>query len=93
MFRSTRVERTTQPVEVLKSLAGRYQFADGPTISVVYEQEALTLLFPNGDRYAMAPIVGAPREFIHPGTAVRASFEGEGKDTTIRLYGETGRRL
>jgi CubicO group peptidase (beta-lactamase class C family) len=93
VFRSTLVERTTQPVEVLKSLVGRYQFADGPTISVVYEQEALTLLFPNGDRYAMTSIVGDPREFIHPDTAVRASFDGEGKDMTIRLYGETGRRL
>jgi hypothetical protein len=41
----------------------------------------------------MAPIVGTPREFIHPGTAVRASFEGEGKDATMQLYGETGRRL
>lgn len=93
MFRSMQVERTTQPVAVLKSLVGRYQFADGPTISVVYEQEALTLLFPNGDRYAMTPIVGAPREFIHPDTGVRASFGGEGKDATIQLYGETGRRL
>ena len=72
---------------------GRYKFTDGPTISVVYEQDALTLLFPNGGRYAMTPIVGAPREFIHPDGAVRASFEGEGKDTTVQLCGETGRRL
>lgn len=92
-FRPTRVERATLPVEALKSLVGRYQFAEGPTISVVYEQDALTLLFPNGDRYAMTPIVDAPREFIHPDTAVRASFEGEGEDMTIQLYGETGRRL
>lgn len=93
MFRSALVERTTQPVEVLKSLVGRYKFAEGPAISVVYEQGALTLLFPNGDRYAMTPIVGAPREFIHPDTGVRASFEGQGEDATIQLYGETGRRL
>jgi CubicO group peptidase (beta-lactamase class C family) len=93
MFRSTLVERTTQPVEVLTSLVGRYKFAEGPAISVVYERDTLTLLFPNGDRYAMTPIVGAPREFIHADTAVRASFDGEGKDATIQLYGETGRRL
>ena len=92
MFRSTQVERATQPAEVLKSLVGRYQF-EGPAVSVVYEQEALTLVFPNGDRYAMVPIAGAPREFIHSATAVRASFEGEGKDMTMQLYGETGRRL
>lgn len=92
MFRPALVERTTQPAEVLKSLSGRYKFAEGPTISVVYEQDALTLLFPNGDRYAMTPIIGAPREFIHPDTGVRASFEGEGRNATIQLYGETGRR-
>lgn len=93
MFRSTQVERTTQPVAVLKSLVGRYAFAEGPVVAVVYEREALTLLFPNGDRYAMTPIAGAPREFIHADTGVRASFGGEGKDTTMQLYGETGRRL
>lgn len=93
VFRPVRVERAEQPVEVLKSLVGRYGFEDGPAISVVYEQDALTLVFPNGDRYAMVPIAGAPREFIHPDSAVRASFDGEGKDTTIQLYGETGRRL
>ena len=93
MFRTMQVQRATQPVEGLKSLVGRYAFEDGPTISVVYEQEALTLVFPNGDRYAMTPIIGAPREFIHPDTAVRASFDGKGADMTIQLYGETGRRL
>lgn len=53
----------------------------------------LTPVFPNGDRYAMTPIVGAPRELIHPDTAVRARFDGEGMDTTIFLYGQTGRRV
>lgn len=93
MFRQAQVERATQPAEVLESLAGRYGFEDGPVISVVHEGDALTLVFPNGDRYAMTPILGGPREFIHADTAVRASFDGEGADTTIRLYGETGRRL
>jgi len=93
MFRTERVERATQAVEVLESLTGRYGFGDGPAVSVVHERDALTLVFPNGDRYAMTPIVGAPREFIHPDTGVRASFDGEGADTTLQLYGQTGRRL
>lgn len=93
LFRQVRVQRATQPAVVLESLAGRYGFGEGPVVSVVYERDALTLVFPNGDRYAMAPIAGGPREFIHPDTAVRASFEGEGKDMTMQLYGETGRRL
>lgn len=35
----------------------------------------------------------APLECIHPETAVRASFEGEGAERVVRLYGRTGRRL
>jgi CubicO group peptidase (beta-lactamase class C family) len=92
MFRQTLVERAKQPLQVLKSLTGRYKF-EGPTVLVVHERETLTLVFPNGDRYAMTPIAGAPREFIHPDTAVRASFDGQGADMTMQLYGETGRRL
>lgn len=93
VFRQTVVERASQPAGVLQALTGRYQFPEGPAISVVYERGALTLLFPNGDRYAMTPIGGAPRAFIHPETAVTASFDGEGADTTILLYGQTGKRL
>ncbi len=93
MFREVQVTRTTQPVDVLQSLAGRYVFAEqGWKVSVTYENQALTLVFPNGDRYAMTPIQGPPREFIHPDTAVRASFNGEGADMEIQLYGQTGRR-
>ena len=93
MFREVQVTRATQPVDVLRSLAGRYVFAkQNSQVSVIYENNALTLVFPNGDRYAMTPIQGAPREFIHPETAVRASFEGEGADLRIQLYGQTGRR-
>jgi len=92
-FREVQVKRVTQAVDVLQSLAGRYLFAEQDwTVSVVYENDALTLVFPNGDRYAMTPIQGAPREFIHPDTGVRASFEGEGADMRIQLYGQTGQR-
>ena len=91
-FGEAQVTRAIQPVDVLQSLTGRYQFKDGPAVSVVYENAALTLVFPNGDRYAMTPITGAPREFIHPETAVRASFGGESTDLRMQLYGETGQR-
>lgn len=92
-FREVQVTRATQPVDVLQSLSGQYEFAEQDwKVSVVYENQALTLLFPNGDRYAMAPVQGGPREFIHPDTAVRASFDGEGADLLLQLYGQTGRR-
>jgi len=59
---------------------------------VVVEAGALTLVFPNGDRYALVAISDGPREFIHPATAVRAGFESAGTETRIRLYGEVGVR-
>lgn len=92
-FQGEQVERVEQPAEVLQSLAGDYVFPEqGWKVSVVYESGPLTLVFPNGDRYAMVPVQGGPREFIHPATAVRASFDGEGRDMEIQLYGQTGRR-
>jgi CubicO group peptidase (beta-lactamase class C family) len=92
VFKEVTVKRAHQSAETLASLAGSYDFNDGPTVVVAVENSALTLIFPNGDRYAMVPIQGKPREFIHPETAVRASFDGEGKDTTILLYGDTAKR-
>ena len=93
VFRETQVKRAPQTVEVLRSLAGRYVFAEQNwKVSVVYESDALTLVFPNGDRYAMASILGTPREFIHPDSGVRASFDGQGTDITMKLYGQTGQR-
>lgn len=92
-FREVRVTRATQPVDVLQALTGQYAFTEqGWKVSVVYENQALTLLFPNGDRYAMTPTQGGPREFIHPNTAVRASFDVVGADLLLQLYGQTGRR-
>lgn len=93
-FREVQVTRATQPAEALQALVGQYAFAeqDGK-VSVVLEDQALTLLFPNGDRYAMTPVQGGLREFIHPRSAVRAGFEGEGADLRIRLYGQVGRRV
>lgn len=92
-FREVQVTRATQPVDVLQALTGQYAFADQNwKVSVVYENQALTLLFPNGDRYPMVPVQGGSREFIHPDTAVRARFDGEGTDLRIQLYGQTGRR-
>ena len=94
VFREERVKRMEQPVAVLQSLAGTYVFPEpGWKVSVVYERDSLTLVFPRGDResLAMVPIQGRPREFIHE-TGVHASFEGEGKETKIHLYGQTGQR-
>ena len=93
VFRETRVKAVDHPPDVLQSLAGLYRFAEqGWQVSVVVEAGALTLVFPNGDRYALVAISDGPREFIHPATAVRAGFESAGTETRIRLYGEVGVR-
>ena len=81
-----------QSEEVLRSLAGLYDFQGGPTVAVEFEQGGLTLVFPNKDRYAMTPIEGAPLEFIHPANAVRATFKQSKDRTTISLYGDEGVR-
>ena len=93
MFRETRVTAVERPVEALQPLTGRYVFAEQDwQVSVVVEAGALTLVFPNGDRYGMVPISGGPMEFIHPDTAVRAGFDVERGEARIRLYGQVGTR-
>jgi CubicO group peptidase (beta-lactamase class C family) len=91
-FREERVARGKQSAAVLRSLTGNYLFADqGWKVSVAYERNSLTLIFPNGDRLAMVPIQGKPLEFVHD-SGVHANFAGKGKDMTIHLYGQTGQR-
>ena len=94
MFREERVKRMTQPAAVLQSLVGIYVFPDqGWKVSVVYERDSLTLVFPAGNRLplVMVPIHGRPREFVHE-TGVHANFDGEGQDLKIQLFGQTGQR-
>jgi len=94
VFREEHVKRMQQPAAVLQSLAGSYVFPEPAwKVSVVYEHDSLTLVFPKGDRLPlpMVPIEGRPREFIHD-TGVHVSFDGEGKDMKIHLYGQTGQR-
>ena len=93
-FREEKVKRMQQPPAVLQSLTGNYVFPEqGWTVSVIYEHDSLTLVFPKGDRLSliMVPIQGRPLEFVHD-TGVHANFEGEGKDLKIHLYGQTGQR-
>lgn len=94
VFREVQVRRVTQDASTLQSLTGKYAFAEqGWNVSIVFDKDALTIVFPNGDRYAMTPIKGAPLAFIHAGTGVRAGFEHAAGDVSLQLYGETGRRL
>lgn len=94
-FRPTRVSRATVEAAALDGLAGRYRFAGaGASVGVERSEDLLTLVFPNGDRYALTPIVDAePLQFIHASTGVRAGFErGADGVPQLQLYGDRARR-
>ncbi|MBI3712025.1 MAG: beta-lactamase family protein [Burkholderiales bacterium] len=90
-FRETQVQRQTQAIEILQALAGQYVFAEqGWKIQIAFENNMVTIVFPNGDRYAMTPIVGDGLVFIHADTGVKASFDTSSESPKIQLYGQTG---
>jgi len=64
-------------------------------VQVEQAQAQLTLVFPNGDRYALTPIAadGRPLQFIHAATGVRVGFHrGDAGAVTMQLYGDQGVR-
>ncbi len=87
------VERASPSEELLRSLNGRYLFEGGLAVSVEYRNEGVTIIFPNDDRYLMVPIVGEGLQFIHPRSAVQASFSSDKARWMIELYGEIGERV
>lgn len=96
---STQVKRGSLADTQLQPLAGRYRFgSNGPRVVVEFASGAgLTLIFPNGDRYALTPIVepqGGPLQFIHASTGVRAGFEPVAGSEVLglRLYGDVALR-
>lgn len=91
-FKDIKVRRVVRDAAVLASLAGRYAFPEGPPVSVAVVSTVLTVVFPNGDRYAMTPVEGGPLEFIHAPSGVRAGFTLAGAEAQMRLYGQTGKR-
>jgi hypothetical protein len=94
-FHATRVRRAALDAAAVEGLAGRYAFGEsGPRVLVERAQAELTLVFPNGDRYAMTPIEAAePLQFIHASSGVRAGFQrGADGAVTLQLYGQQGTR-
>jgi len=94
-FRETRVRRASVDAAAFDGLGGRYAFgASGPRVLVERVQAGLTLIFPNGDRYALTPIEAPePLQFIHAASGVRAGFRrGADGAVTLQLYGDEGVR-
>lgn len=94
VFRERRVTRRPVRLEELAALTGDYVFDEqGWKVSVTIDGGALTLVFPNGDRYAMSAIVGDGLDFIHAATGVQTRFGGDDRHREIQLYEQTGRRI
>lgn len=95
-FREARERRVAADEAAVQGLAGRYAFSTwGVHVQVEQAQAQLTLVFPNGDRYALTPIAadGRPLQFIHAATGVRVGFHrGDAGAVTMQLYGDQGVR-
>jgi len=91
-FKDVKVRRSTPDAAAVATLGGRYAFPEGPPVTVEVANATLTIVFPNGDRYAMTAIEGGPLEFIHATTGVRAGFTATATGPQLRLYGQTGTR-
>lgn len=94
-FHETRVRRARLAADDVQGLSGRYAFgASGPRVVVEQGQAMLTLVFPNGDRYALTPIESPePLQFIHAGSGVRVGFRRAADGAvTLQLYGQQGVR-
>jgi len=94
-FRETRVRRARAEAAALEGLGGRYHFAAWNSRVVVEQAQAqLSLVFPNGDRYALTPIEAPePLQFIDAISGVRVGFQrGAEGVVTMQLYGGQGVR-
>lgn len=89
-FQPVTVTRAHPDEAALKQLAGKFRFESGIEVRVDYDAErnAVTIEFPNGDVYVLAPT--DPEAFIHPETAVTVGFDGRDR---LTVYGDTGIRV
>ncbi len=93
IFREDRFTRVAATASQLQALVGRYEFSEqGWKVDLVYEHDALTIVFPNGDRYALTPIAGESLSFVHQDTGVQARVISANNSVELELYGQKGRR-
>jgi CubicO group peptidase (beta-lactamase class C family) len=86
--------RAQRSVEELKVLVGTYEFGGGLRVSIDYRasENAIGIIFPNGDRYSLTPVLGED-EFIHHETGVEVSFSTRGGKRTLKVYGDTAEKV
>jgi len=94
-FPQTEVQRERVSPGVLEGLAGEYRWNEQIDLAVNYDEGAhqISLIFPNGDAYALTPIVGDDLNFIHPNTGVQVAFLREADFNAFTLYGQTAVRM
>ena len=90
-FKQTIAEGEHVSPEVLKGLPGQYKWNDQIDLSIRYDENKnqISLIFPNGDAYELAPVAGDELDFIHPNTGVQVAFLRKDDLNSFILYGQT----
>lgn len=92
-FKQVEMTQSSSPEDVLIGFTGAYKFESaGWQVSVEFDDttEQLALIFPNNDRYLLVPTTKRKNHLVHPETGVEVSFDIDGKNVLINLYGQTG---
>ena len=94
-YKQTNVKRKQVNSEVLKGLTGEYKWNNQIDLSITFDENnnQISLFFPNGDEYMLAPIIGDELDFIHPNTGVKVSFSMNDDLASFNLYGQTAIKL
>lgn len=89
-FKQTAVRRGEISEDSLQALAGDYFWNNQIELSLEFdkEQKQIVLVFPNGDRYGLCPVLSNGLELIHPKTGVMISFRKEDAMEVFSLYGQ-----
>lgn len=94
-FKQTDVLRNEVSSEILTGLSGIYKWNNQIDLPIKFDEKnnQISLFFPNGDEYKLAPIHGDELDFIHPNTGVKVSFSMKDDLSSFTLYGQTAVKL
>ncbi len=92
-FEQITAKRKHVNADDLMQLVGEYKWNDQIDLSVKFEDNQISLYFPNGDAYKLVPVTGDELDFIHPNTGVQVSFLERVDFQSFTLYGQTAIKL
>lgn len=94
-FKQTKVQRKEISPKELDKLTGKYKWNNQIDLSITFDKSKnqISLFFPNGDEYQLAPIAGENLDFIHANTGIQISFKTNDNSPSFILYGQTAVKL